>query len=411
MVALVASERNLTIAAGLCGGLGLGAWGFYARALRGAVGEDWTVYDTAIRAYYEGRLALLYDGAALTGLLNARFGSWFDGPLPLHPWLYPPHYLLLLLPFGLLPPVAAYILFIVLSFAAMAIAVSAFFADWRRRLAAIAMVALCPAAAITVLLGQNSFFTCALLAGGFGLLRRRPVLAGALFGLLTYKPQLCLMVPVALLAERQWKAMAVAAATALGLVLASAAVLGADPWRDWLRVMLTPSPLFTEWTALARLNGQSIYTYAALLGAGPSVANAIQAGAALVAAVAVWVSHRGALEPHRKLAVLLGATMLAAPHVIDYDALMLGLAAILMLLASPDHEWRLGETALPVLVWASPFFNPPSVWALAYATPVLVLALMAFAMRRVFSSSPRKRGPRTSDMPLPLGPRFCGGDD
>jgi len=35
-----------------------------------------------------------------TAVLNARFAHWLAHPLPLHPWLYPPHTLLLLLPFA-----------------------------------------------------------------------------------------------------------------------------------------------------------------------------------------------------------------------------------------------------------------------------------------------------------------------
>jgi hypothetical protein len=45
-------------------------------------------------------------------------------------------------------------------------------------------------------------------------LERRPYLAGSLFGLMIFKPQLGLLLPVALIAGRQWRVFAAAAATA-----------------------------------------------------------------------------------------------------------------------------------------------------------------------------------------------------
>ncbi len=383
----MSAEKNLAIATGLCCVFGLAAWAFYVNAFAGAHGEDWMVYYTAIRTYFDGQIALLYDGESLTRLLNARFAAWLPRPLPLHPWLYPPHYLLLLLPFGFAPFLASGVLFLGLGFLGLVAASFAHAKQARARAIHVLSLALCPAAAITVCLGQNTFFTCALLLGGFGLVGRRPALGGALLGVLTYKPQLWLMVPVALIAARQWKALAAAAAAALLLAAASAALFGIEPWRDWITLMTSPSALFTKWSAIARLNGQSIYTYAALLGAPAPLANMMQALAAAIAAAIVWWCHRRPMAAEPRLAVLLAATMLAAPHVIDYDALMLGLAATLVFARALEEGLRLPETILLVLVWASPFVNPPSVFPVAYATPFLILAFIAWVMRREYGQA------------------------
>src|SRR5258707_10279692 len=63
-----------------------------------------------------------------------------------------------------------------------------------------------PAVFINAVGGQNGTWTAALFGGGLGLLERRPLLAGGLLGLLIYKPQLGLLIPVALLAGRHWRA-------------------------------------------------------------------------------------------------------------------------------------------------------------------------------------------------------------
>jgi len=47
-----------------------------------------------------------------------------------------------------------------------------------------------PAAMVNIYVGQNGFFTAALMIAGLLSLERRPVLAGILFGLRTIKPQL-----------------------------------------------------------------------------------------------------------------------------------------------------------------------------------------------------------------------------
>ncbi len=375
-------EKNLAVVAGLCGVFGIAGWAFYVIAFAGERGEDWMVYYNAVRAYFDGNLSAVYDGGKLTALMNARFADWLAHPLPLHPWLYPPHYLLFLLPFGLLPFAPAGLLFLGLSFAGLVAALSLFAARGERRLIQALSLALCPASAITVCLGQNTFLTCALMVGGFGLVPRRPVLGGALLGLVTYKPQFWLLVPVALLAERQWKALAAALGAAALAALASFAVFGFAPWHDWFDLMTAPSAVYEQWRVIARLNGQSIYTYAALLGASVPLANAIQAAATLFAAAAVWWCYRRPMAKDLRLAVLLAATMLAAPHIIDYDAVMLGIAASLFFLRGLDDGFSFGDLPIAVLAWLSPLINPPTVFVAGFVTPLLILLFIAAVMRR-----------------------------
>ncbi len=375
-------RRDLVAVAAFCGLFGLAAWALYLHFFAGALGEGWMVYDNAVRSYFEGTLPLLYDGVRSTAQLNTRFAAWLPQPLPLHPWLYPPHYLVLLLPFGLLPFAAAGVLFLVLGFGGMAAAGGLFVRDGGARGLFAGALLLCPASALTVCIGQNSFLTCALLLAGFGLVERRPVLGGALLGCLTYKPQLWLMVPVALVAGRQWRAAAAAVAAALALSLLSVATFGVEAWRDWIALMTEPSTLYDQWSAIARLNGQSIYANAILLGASVPTANLAQAAAVLVSAGCVWRCYRRPMPRDLGLAVLLAATMLAAPHVINYDAVLLGTAAALFFHHAYHHGSRPGDTAIALLAWASPLANPPSVFPVGLLTPPLIILFMAWVMAR-----------------------------
>ncbi|MGH6968188.1 MAG: glycosyltransferase family 87 protein [Stellaceae bacterium] len=378
----MSKQRNLAATSFLCGILGLIGWTFYVGALRGLFGEDWMVYFNAARLYFEGQLDVLYDGVRSTALLNARFGPWLAHPLPLHPWLYPPHALLLMLPFGLLPFVPAGLLFLALGFAAAVAAAWRFAKTGTERAIHAASLVLCPAAAVTVCLGQNTFLTCALLLAGFGTLRRRPILGGALLGIATYKPQLWLMVPVALIAARQWRALAAAVGAALLLAAASVALFGFEPWHAWFALMTEPSALYDRWRVIARLNGQSVYTYASLLGAPVVVANFVQALTAIAAAGCVWWCHRRPMADDLRLAVLLAATLLAAPHVIDYDALLLGIAATLFFIRGYADGFRFGDVTVAVLAWASPLINPPTVFPIGFVTPLLIALFIGCAMAR-----------------------------
>jgi hypothetical protein len=203
-----------------------------------------------------------------------------------------------------------------------------------------------------------------------------------LLGFLTYKPQLWLLVPVALVAGRHWKTLASAALTAAALMLASAAIFGTQLWLDWFALMTAPSELYQKWLQIGRLNGQSLYTCAVLLGASPGLANLVQTLSGLGAAACVYSIFRSDAAADLRLAVLLAATLLAAPHFIGYDALLLAVAATLLLSRALADGFRTGEAVAIFLAWASPLANPPSIVPLGLLTPLVIAAFIAMVMLR-----------------------------
>ena len=382
-------HRKLTPSVVLCGVFGVIGWAFYVISFKREPLQDWMAYYGAARAFWDGNLALLFDGYGFTDDLNQRFGDWLSWPLPLHPWLYPPHFLLLLLPFAIAPFAVGYVLFMITT-GAFLVGILWSLAENRdqRRLYFWSLL-LCPATAITVCLGQNAFLTAALLLGGFAWQKRYPVLAGVLLGLLTYKPQLWLMVPVALIAARQWSVVRRAALTALIATIVSVAVIGVEPWQDWIELITGPTELYRNWLAAGRLNGQSVYTCAALLGASESLAASFQAIATVGAAACVyWAFHRP-LALKLQLAVLLSATILAAPHIITYDAVMLGIAATLLFGHALETDLHFGDALLCSLLWLSPLINPPSVFRIGLATPLIIALFIAWMMARARFNPPQ----------------------
>jgi hypothetical protein len=346
------------------------------------------VFYTAARAHLEGDHALIWDGVRFTAALNERFASWLADPLTLHPWVYPPSFLLLLLPFGLLPAGAAFVLFLLVTYAGLLAAarrVAAGATQWRLYLLALLLG---PAVGSTVFTGQNAFLTGALLLGGVGWIEARPLLGGALLGVLSIKPQLFLMVPVALLAARNWRALAAAAASAGLLALVSLAVFGMADWHAWFALATGSGDQYAGWLAAGRLKGMSVFACATLLGAPASLANAAQAAAIVLAGAAVfWVFRRGARH-ELKLAAVLAATVLAAPHASMQDGVLLGLAAAAFLGAAAEGALPLADAVLAAAIWVSPLFNPPSLFRGGLLTP----ALMALFLIRIAVQAARRGG-------------------
>lgn len=377
----VRSRFCLLFASVACALCGLFAAALYAVYFSGQPGQDWMVYYTAARAALDGNLALLLDGDRLTAYMNAYFADWLRRPLTFHPWLYPPHYLFFLAPFGLLPFAASYALFELLTFGGLVAALwSIAERGWQRWLQFFSLL-LAPTASFTLGLGQNAFLSTAFLAGGFGLIGRSPNLAGVLLGLLTFKPQLWLMVPVALVAAREWRVLSVTMATAAIVALASVAAFGVEPWRVWIEwVVNPPAEAYRNYQTWNHLADESVYTNLFLAHASAAFAQLGQMVAGLLAIGCVWWSYRRERCGELQLVVLLAATTLAAPHVANYDMVMLTVAATVLFARGLGQDAGWIQLAVPPLVWIMQLFNPPGAFAIGVVTPLLTCALIACAM-------------------------------
>src|SRR5882672_5966835 len=170
------------------------------------LGDDFVNYWSGAFLALHGRVAEIYDPAVFHAFEQSIVGPQLGG---FH-YSYPPVLLVLSAPLALMPYVPA--LFVWLS--------AGWYAFYRAlRLAmpgrgALLLALATPAVFINAVGGQNGAWTAALFGGGLGLLERRPLLGGGLLGLLIYKPQLGLLIPVALLAGRHWRAFAAAGVTA-----------------------------------------------------------------------------------------------------------------------------------------------------------------------------------------------------
>jgi hypothetical protein len=334
---------------------------------------DFLVFHAATRAFFEGRLSMVYDTAALTHLQNTLYAARLSFELGFRPFLYPPIWLLDLLPFGLLPIDTAVTTFLVATAAICAIVLHRV----GLRCEAVAAILTAPAAVWVVLAGQNTFLSIALFYGAFALLDRRPTLAGVLLGLLAYKPQIWVLVPVALLAARAWRPLIALTATVAVLSLATLLLFGADFWWAFIAAAQRSSTGAGAAEMYYRVQVQmtTLLAAAKILGAGDGPAMALQlAGAALAIGTVLWVFARYPAS-HERTAILMTATFLVSPYTLNYDLLLLMPAVALLFLHPPPASYRPMELAVYLSMWLVPSL---CVKLNEYGVPLTPLIILLF---------------------------------
>jgi hypothetical protein len=176
----------------------------------------------------------------------------------------------------------------------------------------------------TMLGGQNSVFTWALLTGGaWALQRRREWLAGVLLGLLSYKPQYVPFVAALFVFIRAWRGVAAALAVATVHYALGALVVGPDWPLRMLAALRRYRPI--EWAG-------SLDTHFSLLPFCDQVVGGTAGTILAAAAIAVVMASLWRCAPRVRpgseafpllWSLVLVAGMLASPHLQYYDFALL----------------------------------------------------------------------------------------
>lgn len=309
--------------------------------------SDFVNVWAAGRLALDGHAAAVYDWAVHKQAEAAALGHDFDGH---YAWFYPPTFLFAAAALAALPYIPAFLAWMALTFPAYLVTIRLILGDRVGFFLACA----CPAVLANVLVGQNGFLTAALLGGALVAMERRPVLAGCLLGLLTYKPHLGLLIPLALIAGGYWRVVWSAAAVGLALAAAALLVFGAEAWQGFLQGLpAMAQSTFTQgradWSKL-----QSVFGLVRTLGGGDGLAWSLQGGVIAVSAIlvcAVWRSHT---EFALKAAALATAALLATPYLYLYDLVALAVPMAFLIRAGRVNtaEWTaLGVASLLVIVY------------------------------------------------------------
>ena len=212
-----------------------------------------------------------------------------------------------------------------------------------------------PAVFINLIQGHNGFLTAALFAGALAMLDARPLIAGVLFGLLCYKPQFAIVLPLVMAATGRWRTFFSAAVTVVALVVAVTFIFGFAIWPAFFS-----GTHFTRTVLLEQGNAgfykiQSIFAWVRMTGGSVLLAYTVQTAAdaaLMVALVRIWRSDAGAAI--KGAALCLGA-LLVTPYSLDYDLMLLAPAIALLAADAAMTGLRPWRGLLIAALWFMPF--------------------------------------------------------
>ena len=358
------------------------------------LGTDFVSFWTASKLALGGHPAEVYDIAIHRG----EQAALFHRDIGYSAFFYPPLYLLICLPLALLPYFAALTAWLGLTGLAYWRVMRAWLDE---RFGLIPILAF-PAVLVNIGHGQNGFLTTALFGGGALMLNRRPIVAGILFGCMAYKPQLGLVIPLALLAAGRWKTIAAASLTVLVLAGLSAALFGLDTWRGFLAVSpVARAALDQDLVGYAKM--QSSFAAVRLLHGGLGLAYATQIAVALAACAGLILLQRRSFRSEAEGPAMVLAALLASPFLLDYDLMLLAIPLAWMAREGLRAGFRPWEKLTLLAAFVLPIASRSIASGLGLPlAPLAVGALFVLVLRRGLDEAPVAWPARLSGAPETL---------
>jgi hypothetical protein len=300
---------------------------------------------------------------ALFGFENCPFIPQFD---------YPPTSLFITYPLGWMSYLMAFAVWII---ATLLLYETAVYLIIPR--AAAVIVALAPFyVPVNADFGHNGFLTAALIGLTLVSLERGPWLSGIFLGLLTYKPHFGVLFPLALLASRNWRALASAVAASVFLGIAAGMTFGFQGWPSFI------APLLERHGTLAQ-DGQSELALHSVFGflrwseTGPSVPWLGHLSIAVIVGFTVWLVWARPIPYSLKAAVLCIGSIMISPYILFYDFCILSIAAAFLVRDGLFRGFLPGERAMILLCFAALFLVQVPIG------PVVCIALYLLTARRI----------------------------
>ena len=344
------------------------------------IGADFIDPWSASWLTLHGAPSAVYDVARLWTVERTAVSDPAVGFAGFH---YPPVYLLIILPLALLPYAWSLIVWTTATFAAYLATMWKIDPERDSLWLAIAF----PGALVNLTNGQNGFLTLALLGGALITLEQRPILAGVMFGLMSYKPQYGLLVPIFLIATGRWRSIAAASVTVVILAALSFAMFGGQTWQAFFASIAFTRHVVLEQGGSGFEKLQSAFAAARLWGFSVATAYASQAAVSLIAAiVAIWIWRRTSnFKLHA--AALATSVLLTTPYMMDYDLVILALPIAWLAAEGRRSGFMPWEKSLLAFVWLMPLFaRSLAGHAMVPVAPLAMLLLLADIARRALGT-------------------------
>lgn len=269
------------------------------------------------------------------------------------PFVYPPTALLVFKPLSLASQQAGLLAWTLLSAVAFGLAV-AWLAGWK--IAALSFFS--PAAVKGLILGQSAMLIGAAI---FFSLALPPLAAGILLGaLMTLKPQLLLLAPLAFAVRGEWKVLLGMAVGGAAMLLAAVAAFGIEPWIDWVHSLAPYQSVLLGDGLLDRMITPAARAQFVGLPQWPFILSGFMLGGAAIVAAARKLEGAGLI------ALIVAASLLTAPYAHVHDTIALIPACVILILRGP--WWA-------ALLAAVAFSGAPGLTMLAMMIGLIALTL------------------------------------
>jgi hypothetical protein len=365
------------------------------------IGTDFSNVYAAGSYVLEGRPDAPFDAATQ----HAREREIFGDATPFYGWHYPPFFLFIAALLALLPYLPALAVWQGVTLAIYLWCIGAIVSSFipplkgeggserseesgKRLPLALLLAVSFPAVFVNLGHGHNGFLTAALIGFALLLLDSRPIAAGILFGLLAYKPQFGLLIPVVLIATGRWRTFAAAAATVALLVLAATLAFGTEVWPAFVEGSRFTREVVLEAGQTGWHKIQSVFAWVRMWGGSVALAYAVQMLVTFALAVAVAWLWRSTSSPQLKAAGLIIAALLGTPYSLDYDLMVLAPAIAFWATDGLSRGFQRWEKTALAALWILPLIAR----SVADATSVpltapLLLAAFALLLHRAARES------------------------
>lgn len=367
------------------------------------LGGDFVSFYAASKLALSGHAADAWNPAAHA----IAEDSLFRGKHGYLAFFYPPPYLLVCWPLALLPYGWSALAWMTGTTALALGLLRAFFRHLRPE-GAIPLVVLLafPAVWINIGCGQNGALTLAIMAGGFLLMDRRPIVAGLILGLMVIKPQLAIGLPfvlgaAALADPKRWPVFVATGFSALAmcgiawLAVGQAGYMAFFANSTYAREVLNqglvdPALMQSFYAGLRVWNIPMTAAYAAQ--------GLLSAGALATAAYIVFKYRPSGLALG---ALTISATVLATPFLLDYDLLVTALPLGWLVLTGAKNGFRNWEKLLLLAAFLLPLVSRKLAVLLHLPiAPLALLIVFAFVVRRIMTAE-------TASATLPATPVYA----
>ncbi len=375
---------------------GLGVTVAYALSLAWRLGHgQWVILpDGRLRCidfgwmWLSGRFAVagnspqIFDYSTFSAAQIALFGH--DNCPFITPYVYPPIYLFMTYFLGFMPYLIAFAVWVL---ATLFLYGTAIYTLIPRRAAVIA--AMSPFfVAVNADFGHNGFVSAALFGFSLAFLERRPWLSGIFLGLLSYKPHIGVLFPLALLACRNWRALASAAVATVILGIGAAFAFGSEGWLSFFHTLVDRQSTLSPNSAVP-LALHSVFGLLRWAKTSGPVSWGGQLIVAAAVALMVCVSWAKPVPFTLKAAVLCIGSAMVPPYILFYDLCILSVAVAFLVRDGMARGFLPGERTVILICFAALFLVQVPIGPVVCATLLFLAARRIVACRRLDQTTPR----------------------